>query len=171
VIRFLQRVNPKVAIIMETELWPNLFAACKRRHIPIMLMNARLSEKSAKGYQRIKPLTEKMLNAIHTLAAQYSADADRFIALGAPTSIIAVTGNLKFDISLPTNLSEKSNELRQQLGRERLIWVAASTHPDEEEIILAEVDLKHLETIRRNWPFLRDRRIDAYSDITKRFLD
>lgn len=134
--RFLRRTRPEIAIIFETELWPNLFAACKRNRIPIMLMNARLSEKSAKGYRKIKPLTEAMLNSIHTLAAQYNPDADRFIALGAPTSIVAVTGNLKFDIDLPDNLEEKSRVLREKIGSDRLVWIAASTHPDEEEIIL-----------------------------------
>jgi 3-deoxy-D-manno-octulosonic-acid transferase len=137
VFRFLKRTNPKIAIIMETELWPNLFAACKQRNVPIMLMNARLSEKSAKGYSTIRSLTDQMLNSIHTLAAQYSQDANRFITLGAPSSIVAITGNLKFDINLPGDLAQKSQLLHQQLGNDRLIWVAASTHPGEEEIILA----------------------------------
>lgn len=134
--RFLHRIHPAVVIIMETELWPNLFAACQRRHFPILIMNARLSEKSAQGYARIKSLTEKMLVSVHTVAAQSNADADRFIALGLPTNTVTVTGNLKFDLELPPDLWVKSEILRQALERGHTIWIAASTHVGEEEIIL-----------------------------------
>lgn len=135
--RFLKRVNPKVAVIMETELWPNLFAICKQRNIPLVVTNARLSEKSANGYKRIKSFTSTMLTAVRALASQGFADAERFVELGMPKEKITVTGNLKFDLQLPNDLTEKSEVLRTQLGKDRLIWVAASTHPTEEEIVLA----------------------------------
>lgn len=135
--RFLKRVNPVVAVIMETELWPNLFAACKQKNIPIVVTNARLSEKSMRGYQRIAPLTQQMLSAVQALSVQSAIEADRFVALGLPRERIKVTGNLKFDMELPADLSVKSDALRHQLGRDRLIWIAASTHPLEEEIILS----------------------------------
>lgn len=135
--RFLRRVHPKIAVIMETELWPNLFAKCAEFNIPIVVTNARLSEKSAKGYQRIASLTREMLSELSALASQGKADAERFIALGMPAERLAVTGNIKFDVEPPQDLAAKSEALRQQLGRERLIWIAASTHPTEEEIILA----------------------------------
>jgi 3-deoxy-D-manno-octulosonic-acid transferase len=135
--RFLRRINPKVGVIMETELWPNLFAACKQHNIPLVVTNARLSDKSAKGYKRIKTFTRHMLTAVQALASQGYADAERFIELGMPKEKIKVTGNLKFDLQLPNDLAEKSETLRNQLGKDRLIWVAASTHPTEEEIILA----------------------------------
>jgi 3-deoxy-D-manno-octulosonic-acid transferase len=135
--RFLARINPQVGVIMETELWPNLLAACAQAHIPLVIANARLSEKSAKGYASIAGLTREMFLAIHSLAAQAQADAERFIALGLTTEKITVTGNLKFDLEPPSDLLASSEVLRNQLGKERLIWVAASTHPGEEEIVLA----------------------------------
>lgn len=135
--RFLDRVNPVVAVIVETELWPNLFVACKKRDIPVVVTNARLSEKSAQGYQRIASLTREIFSAINILSAQAQPDAERFIALGMPRERVSVTGNIKFDLELPDDLMLKSQVLRAQLGNERFIWIAASTHPSEEEIILA----------------------------------
>lgn len=135
--RFLQRVNPQMVVVMETELWPNLFAACKQRHIPIVIANARLSIKSMRGYKRITPLLREMFLAIDVLAAQAQGDAERFMALGMPAGKITIAGNLKFDLELPTDLSVKSEMLHAQLGKERLIWIAASTHQNEEEIALA----------------------------------
>lgn len=135
--RFLDRVSPMVSIIMETELWPNIFAECKSRNIPIMIANARLSEKSMRGYQRIGMLTKQMLQNVNIIAAQASADADRFVKLGIPKERVIVTGNLKFDLEIPADLMGKSAVLREQLGNDRPIWIAASTHQGEEEIILA----------------------------------
>ncbi len=135
--RFLDRVNPMVLIVMETELWPNLFAACQAREIPVIVTNARLSAKSAVGYQRIAPLTREMLNTIDVLAVQTQADAERFVELGMPPQRIQIVGNLKFDLALPADLPQKSSELRAQLGNDRLVWIAASTHPGEDEAVLA----------------------------------
>jgi len=135
--RFLSRVNPLVGVVMETELWPNLFAGCKKRKIPMVITNARLSPKSAKGYEAIGTLTREMLTAVHILASQGIADAERFVALGMPKEKVFVTGNLKFDLELPSDLAAKSSVLKTQLGSDRLIWVAASTHPTEEEIVLS----------------------------------
>lgn len=135
--RFLSRINPLVAIIMETEMWPNLLAECKKREIPVMLANARLSAKSAKGYSRVGSLTRDMLSAINVIAAQATADAERFIALGAAKEKVKVVGNIKFDIEPAADLPAKSIALREQLGAERPTWIAASTHEGEEEIILA----------------------------------
>lgn len=134
--RFIKRVNPKILIILETELWPNLLAACREHHIPVVLTNARLSQKSANGYRKIFSVTKTMLNQLAALSSQGYADAKRFIELGISENKVVVTGNLKFDLDIPENLHEKSNLLRQELGSERLIWIAASTHPSEEEIIL-----------------------------------
>lgn len=135
--RFLSAMQPRVAVIMETELWPNLLHACRKRNIPVCLVNARLSEKSARGYQRIAPLTRKMLNDINVIAAHGQADAERFIALGAPGERVIITGNIKFDIELPQDLSARSAALRESLGKDRFVWIAASTHEGEEEIVLA----------------------------------
>jgi 3-deoxy-D-manno-octulosonic-acid transferase len=135
--RFLARVKPSIVIVMETEIWPNLFSACKRKDIPVVITNARLSAKSARGYGWIKSLTKQTLSAVAILIAQGEADANRFIELGMAANKIRITGNLKFDITPPSDIAAKALELRQQLGHERLIWIAASTHPGEEEIILA----------------------------------
>lgn len=136
--RFLNCSNPSILIVMETELWPNLFATCLKRHIPILVANARLSQKSAKGYASfwMKSLRHDMFAAIHHLAAQAHLDAERFAALGLPRNKIVVTGNLKFDLEMPDDLFQKTEKLHQVLDRDRLIWIAASTHPGEEEIIL-----------------------------------
>jgi 3-deoxy-D-manno-octulosonic-acid transferase len=135
--RFLARIQPKIAIILETEIWPNLFAACKQRSIPLIITNARLSEKSAQGYHHIAAVTREMLSAVSMLASQGKADAERFIDLGLPIEKITVTGNLKYDLEIPQDITSKSEILRQQLGKDRPIWIAASTHGGEEEILLA----------------------------------
>lgn len=135
--RFFNKITPRALIVMETELWPNLFAACQKRNIPIIVTNARLSEKSEKGYRMILPITREILSAITVLSAQSQADADRFIGLGMRKDRVYVTGSLKFDLELPQDLTEKGIELRKTFGQDRLIWIAASTHPGEDEIILA----------------------------------
>lgn len=135
--RFLQRVNPVIALVIETELWPNMFYACQQRNIPILIANARLSEKSAKGYARVSLITRPMLNAIHTLAVQTQVEANRFRALGMPNDRMVVTGSIKFDVNVPADFKTKSDALREMLGQDRLIWIAASTHATEEDIILA----------------------------------
>jgi 3-deoxy-D-manno-octulosonic-acid transferase len=135
--RFLSRIKPKIAIILETELWPNTFAACKQRQIPLVVTNARLSEKSANGYHTIAAVTREMLTAVSTLASQGKADAERFISLGMPAEKVIITGNLKYDLEIPPDLLAKGQAVRSQLGADRPLWIAASTHNTEEEIILA----------------------------------
>jgi 3-deoxy-D-manno-octulosonic-acid transferase len=135
--RFLNNMHPVAAIIMETELWPNLIAGCKKKHIPVCLINARLSEKSAASYHRIPQLTREMLQSMNAIAAHGEGDAERFIKLGASKETVTVTGNIKFDIELPQDLPAKIIALREMLGHDRFIWIAASTHVGEEDIILA----------------------------------
>ncbi len=135
--RFLRAMNPVAGVMMETELWPNLIAICKQQKIPVCLMNARLSEKSMRGYQRVGGLIRQTLNCIDVIAANGEADAERFARLGMPADRIHVTGNIKFDLEVAADLPQQSVRLRTELGAERFIWVAASTHEGEEEIILA----------------------------------
>jgi 3-deoxy-D-manno-octulosonic-acid transferase len=135
--RFLKRANPMIAIIMETELWPTIFHQCKKRNVPIFVANSRLSKKSASGYHRIASLTHEMLQAVHTMAVQTQVEADRFIKLGLSPEKIIVTGSIKFDVEVPEQLLEKGKALREQLRTQRLIWIAASTHDTEEDIILS----------------------------------
>jgi len=134
--RFLNKVNPRFLIIMETELWPNLIYYTSQRNIPILLANARLSEHSYNNYKRIKKFIASALQKITIIAAQTKKDAERFAQLGAQPSAIQITGNIKFDTTLPQSIEEKGQQLRQQLGPDRPIWIAASTHEGEEAIIL-----------------------------------
>lgn len=146
--RFLRQTRPRLAVIMETELWPNLLRQCAVAGIPTMIANARLSERSARGYARIRRLTASMLRDVTLIAAQAEADADRFRALGTPR--VEVTGNLKYDLSLPDDLPERGWQLRRELlGEERRVWIAASTHAGEDEPILAALAL-----LRPRWPEL-----------------
>lgn len=133
--RFLHNMNPIIAIIMETELWPNLIHNCANRAIPICLINARLSARSAQKYQKIISLTRQMLSSISVIAVNSKADADRFYTLGAEAEKIVITGNIKYDLMVPQDLSSKTIELERQFAK-RYIWVAASTHEGEEEIVL-----------------------------------
>lgn len=135
--RFLNTMNPVIAIIMETEMWPNLLFACRKRNIPVCLVNARLSARSAKGYHRIAKLTREMLQQIDVIAAHGHMDAERFIQLGAPAERVIVTGNIKFDLEWPAQLIGDSLKWRDNIGKDRFVWMAASTHEGEEDIILA----------------------------------
>jgi len=138
--KFLNKIQPCAAIIMETELWPNYLHYCANMHIPVMLANARLSEKSKQGYQRFPKLTKTMLSQINIIAAQTKRDADRFIELGTPKENIIITGSMKFDISIAASVYEKASVFRNLWGQDRLVWVAASTHEEEEEQIINAFD-------------------------------
>lgn len=142
---FLSRVQPRLVIILETELWPNLFAACHERQIPLMIVNARLSPRSSRGYARISGLTAGTLQQVSLIAAQTQADAERFLALGAGLEQIIVSGNIKFDMSVPPSLEEQAQVLRRDWNggsdNQRPVWVAASTHEGEDEQVLAALTL------------------------------
>jgi 3-deoxy-D-manno-octulosonic-acid transferase len=134
--RFFQRVRPQLAIIMETELWPNLFHVCHSHQVPLLLVNARLSARSMAGYLRVKPLVSRTLGNLTGIAAQGEADAERFARLGAPRERIIVSGNLKFEQRIPPSLRERAEVLRRDWGAGRPVWVAASTHEGEDEQLL-----------------------------------
>lgn len=135
---FLGRTQPSLAIIMETELWPNLLHACRQRDIPTVLANARLSEKSARGYARFAPLTRTLLADLNVVTAQQQADGDRFVALGLQPSQLQVTGSIKFDLTLDDTVQQHAKQLRERWapGNARPVWLAASTHQGEDEIAL-----------------------------------
>jgi len=132
---FLNRMKPRMLVMMETEIWPNLLAICERQGIPSILANARLSEHSAQGYARLGGFTRETFGRIALVAAQAPADAERFMALGTDLSQVRVTGSIKFDIHLPASLYEKAAVLRRQWG-DRPVWVGASTHDGEDELLL-----------------------------------
>lgn len=134
--RFLNFTQPKIAIFAETELWPNTYFACAKRNIPILVVNARLSERSMRGYQRILPLIRAVLAKVTLILAQSAADAARFSALGMVPERVQIAGNIKFDMSLPDDLKAKAQPWLARWGSDRLVWIAASTHPGEESMIL-----------------------------------
>lgn len=134
--RLVSRLKPKLMIIMETELWPNLIDACSRQKVPVLIANARLSEKSLAGYERAKSLTLPMLNKLTGIAAQHTPDADRFVSMGLDERKIQVTGSIKFDIEIDSSAIRATRDLAGQIGK-RPIWIAASTHAGEDEIILS----------------------------------
>ncbi|PKM09383.1 MAG: 3-deoxy-D-manno-octulosonic acid transferase [Gammaproteobacteria bacterium HGW-Gammaproteobacteria-4] len=134
--RFLHRARPAIAIVMETEIWPNLFLECASAGIPIVIANARLSERSLGGYGPVRGLARMAVRCAHTVAAQSQADANRLLALGARPERVVVAGNMKYDLALPQGLAFKSASWRAGWGAERPVWIAASTHEMEEEAVL-----------------------------------
>ena len=135
--RFLDHVQPRLAVIMETELWPNHIHQCALRGIPVALANGRLSERSARGYARFARLTGPMLAEMSLLAVQTEAEAERFRALGARPECVQVTGSIKFDLKVDPFLLERAAQLREQWqAGVRSIWIAASTHEGEDEVML-----------------------------------
>lgn len=135
--RFLRRIRPQLAIIIETELWPNLFHYTKASGAQLILASARLSERSVRGYLKVPgpSLIRKTLRKIDAIATQSHADARRLQALGAVPEKMHVLGNLKFDFKLPEGVRERARQWRAQAGQ-RPIWIAASTHAGEEEAVL-----------------------------------
>lgn len=134
VARFLDRAKPQQVVVMETELWPNLFAALRAGGIPLTIANARLSPPSFKGYSRVAGFTRSVLANVSTVAAQSVLDGERFTALGAPQ--VQVIGNLKFDLALPSAPHPLTSNISRLWGYDRATWVAVSTHEGEEDIVL-----------------------------------
>ncbi len=136
--RFLDRVQPKLVLLMETELWPNIVHACRRRGIPVMLVNARLSARSARGYRRLGALTRDMVGALSGVVAQTEADGERLVSLGLSPERLYVTGSIKFDQDIEQGVRALADALRQawHAAGQRLVLIAASTHQGEDEQIL-----------------------------------
>jgi 3-deoxy-D-manno-octulosonic-acid transferase len=134
--RFLERIRPRVAIIMETELWPNLFSECERRRVPVFLASARLSAKSVSRYRRLGKLFSGVFTPNVAVAAQSADDAERFRSIGASANQTRVIGNVKFDVGVDAGGIETGKILRAAYGA-KLVWVAGSTHAGEEEQVLA----------------------------------
>lgn len=133
---FLRRVRPSMLLMVETEIWPNLLTICQQQQIPSLLANGRLSEKSARAYQRLDAFTRQTFQRITRLAVQSEDDAGRFAELGVPRERINVTGSIKFDMRIPASVQEQTQALRRLCGEDRPVWVAASTHEGEDEQLL-----------------------------------
>jgi 3-deoxy-D-manno-octulosonic-acid transferase len=134
--RFFNRVQPRLAVIFETELWPNLYHECGRRRVPLVLASARISPRSVSRYLRVGTLFTATLSRGVVIAAQGESDADRFRTLGADPDRTHVTGNIKFDFSVPLDIAERGQRLREFYARARPMWVAGSTHDGEEAMIV-----------------------------------
>jgi len=135
--RFFATLRPRLLILVETEIWPNLIHTARQSGVPTLLANARLSVRSARRYHRFAGFTRETLHKITLIAPHGEADAQRFCALGARSAQIEVTGSIKYDIHLPASLRERADVLRREWGTERPVWLAASTHEGEEEQVLA----------------------------------
>lgn len=135
--RFLRRTRPRLLLLVETELWPNILHYSKAAGCRILLANARLSARSARGYSRFAGLSRRMLHCLDTVACQSPADGERFLALGLPDSALQLIGSIKFDLTLDAALVAAAGRLREEFAADqRPVLVAASTHPGEETLIL-----------------------------------
>lgn len=135
--RFLERMQPAVLIVMETEIWPNLYHACGRRQLPLLMVNARLSEKSFSNYRKFASLTASTLANVSWIGARNPQDADYFRQLGLPAQRVAACGNIKFALQLPADVNSRATQLREAWGAQRPVLAAGSTHPGEDETLLA----------------------------------
>ncbi len=146
--RFLDHYRPRLGLIVETELWPNLLFACRDQQVPVYVVNARLSARSLRGYRVLRPLVGRALRTLRGVAAQSPDDGRRFVRLGARQAQVSVTGNLKFDMHVDPAWAAFAQDFRQRVGA-RPVWIAASTHPEEE----AAMVVLH-RRLRRRWPDL-----------------
>jgi 3-deoxy-D-manno-octulosonic-acid transferase len=145
--RFFDRFRPQLAVVMETEVWPNLYNECGRRRVPLVLANARVSSRSVSRYRRFFSLFQETLSHGIVIAAQSERDAGRFRSLGASPRRTHVVGNVKFDMVLPDGVAEQGRAFRARHARGRPVWIAASTHEGEEKLVLQA----HGKVLRR-WP-------------------
>jgi len=134
--RFFDHYRPKLAVFMEKEIWPNLFAVCKERKIPLFIINARLSERAARPYQKIASLIKPALQCVSQLATQTEEDRLRFVEIGATQKQLKVFGNTKFDLTINESVILAGRTLKQQMFAERFVWILTSTHQGEEALLL-----------------------------------
>ncbi|MFA0037501.1 lipid IV(A) 3-deoxy-D-manno-octulosonic acid transferase [Vibrio sp. 10N.261.52.A1] len=133
---FLKSVQPKQMLIMETELWPNTLHCVAKAGIPISVLNARLSERSCQRYAKFQPVFNLLANNLSQVLCQYPSDAERFVRLGLDKASVHVTGSIKFDIEVSAEQVENGKALREQFGFDRDVWIAASTHQGEDDVVL-----------------------------------
>lgn len=161
---FLKAIKPTQMLIIETELWPNTLNVVHQAGIPITLVNARLSEKSCNNYTKVQPLFNLLHPCLTKVLCQTEADADRFERLSVAKEKLQVTGSIKFDIQISEDIKEKGKCLREQLGAERPIWIAASTHKGEDEQIL-EAHKQVLESHSNALLILVPRHPERFNDV------
>jgi 3-deoxy-D-manno-octulosonic-acid transferase len=133
---FIRSIKPQLAIFIETEVWPNILHECKHQHIHTVLANARLSKKSVHGYAKLGNFARDTFNNFTHIAAQTDADAERLLQLGVKSELITIIGNIKFDLQLTPKLYSQASMIKEMWGKKRPIWIAASTHEGEDELLL-----------------------------------
>ncbi|WP_404970308.1 lipid IV(A) 3-deoxy-D-manno-octulosonic acid transferase [Vibrio campbellii] len=161
---FLKAIRPKQMLIIETELWPNTLNTVHNAGIPIIVVNARLSEKSCRNYAKVQPLFDLLHPCIDKVLCQSESDSERFERLGVEKNKLFVTGSIKFDIQISEEVKEKGKELRTELGIKRPIWIAASTHKGEDEQVL-EAHKKILESHPNALLILVPRHPERFEDV------
>lgn len=161
---FIKTINPQQLLIMETELWPNVLHHTAKKSIPITVINARLSERSKQRYQKVPLIRELLFKNITRILCQTESDRTRFIELGVKPDNVHTVGNLKFDITIPKDVYQKGQTLREQLGKDRPVWIAASTHDNEEQQIL-EVHREILTTLPNALLIIVPRHPERFSKI------
>ncbi|MFV8413559.1 lipid IV(A) 3-deoxy-D-manno-octulosonic acid transferase [Vibrio owensii] len=161
---FLKAIRPKQMLIIETELWPNTLNTVHNAGIPVIVVNARLSEKSCRNYAKVQPLFDLLHPCIDKVLCQAESDAGRFERLGIEKNKLFVTGSIKFDIQVSDDVKEKAKTLRNALGLERPIWIAASTHKGEDEQVL-EAHKKILESHPNALLILVPRHPERFEDV------
>ena len=134
--KFLRTTQPKKAIVVETEVWPNLIKNTKRLGIPLIYINVRLSERSFRSYQKVQSFSQDIFNAIDLIAAQGCSDAERLKKLGVKPEKIVITGSLKFDLNMPASLMESAQSMRDLLANDRTVWICGSTRDGEEGMLI-----------------------------------
>ena len=177
--RFFKHFKPRILIVMETEIWPNLFFYAQQKNVPIIIANARLSSKSFAGYQKVKIFIGEILNLVNWVVAQSELDAERFIKLGLNSGKLLVGGNVKYDLEVTDQMVSEATKLRQVIGN-RPVWIAASTHDGEEVKILTAVKII-LQTIPDALLILVPRHPERFDEVyricqhhgmlTKRYLE
>ncbi len=164
--RFLNALRPQLAMVMETEIWPNFINECHNRQIPMIYTNVRLSSRSHKEYLRFKKLFAPALKKVSQFAVQAKADAERLINIGANADTVEVTGSIKFEMTLPASVTEAAQSVRRDLGWERPVWVAGSTHEGEESQVI-DAYLKARKEIKNLLLVLVPRHPERFSAVFK----
>jgi 3-deoxy-D-manno-octulosonic-acid transferase len=164
--RFMRCFKPKLAVFMETEIWPNLFSVCGKNKIPLYIINARLSEKSASGYRKIPGLVTSTLAHVKLIATQTREDAVRFISVGARPESVQTLGNLKFDIDVSDEIIRQGLQLKVEFFGGRYVWIIASTHKDE-EIIFLEIYIKLKQQIPELLLVIVPRHPERFDDVKR----
>lgn len=163
---FLKAVQPKQMLIMETELWPNTLHCVAKAGIPISVLNARLSERSCQRYAKFQSVFNLLAKNLSQVLCQYHSDAERFVRLGLDSTSVHVTGSIKFDIEVSAEQVEKGKALREQVGFNRDVWIAASTHQGEDEIVL-DAHKQLLKDNPRALLMIVPRHPERFSQVTK----